>query len=434
MDNSAVAIGNPAAAEWVPVAALTVWDQNPKPHDASNLKEIARSIRRFDFGAPIVAWKSQQRVVAGHGRLLAAQLLLSEDPGRLLATDAPGPGLVPVRWVEFASEQEAAAYALADNRLTEVNPMDEGQVAAILASFDGPVEIPGYDEEALSALLAMNEPEAPDEPEGDLTPPEEPQSRVGEVYVLGPHRLVCGDAIQAAIWDLLLEGQPYDELVTDPPYGVSYAAKNDFLNSYDKGNSNQTPIENDERPPLEMKQFWVDVLSLACAYAKAGATYYSTGPQGGDLLLLLLALQESGWLLKHMLIWVKNNHVLGRCDFHYKHEPILYGWKPGAGHYFSSEPGECFSTWEVDKPNQSKEHPTMKPVPLFSKAIEHGSRRGEVVVDPFGGSGTTLIACAQTGRRCRMIELDPRYCDVIRKRWGRYALEAGLDPGPGALP
>lgn len=164
MDNSAVAIENPAAASWVPVAALTAWDQNPKPHDAANLKEIARSIRRFDFGAPIVAWKSQQRVVAGHGRLEAARLLLAEDPGRLLATDAPGPGLVPVRWVEFASEQEAAAYALVDNRLTEANPMDEGQVAAILASFEGPVELPGYDEEALSALLALNEPEAEQEP------------------------------------------------------------------------------------------------------------------------------------------------------------------------------------------------------------------------------------------------------------------------------
>ena len=145
------------AADWVPVADLVAWDKNPKPHGQENIKEIARSIRRFDFGAPIVAWRSKRQVVAGHGRLLGAALLVREDPGRLLATDAPGPGLVPVRWVEFASDTEAAAYALADNRLTEVNPMTDTAVANILREIEaegGDINVPGYSEDDLSALLS----------------------------------------------------------------------------------------------------------------------------------------------------------------------------------------------------------------------------------------------------------------------------------------
>lgn len=145
------------AADWVPVADLVAWDKNPKPHGQDNIKEIARSIRRFDFGAPIVAWRSKRQVVAGHGRLLGASLLMREDPGRLLATDAPGPGLVPVRWMEFASESEAAAYALADNRLTEVNPMTDAAVADILREIEaegGDINVPGYSEEVVASLLS----------------------------------------------------------------------------------------------------------------------------------------------------------------------------------------------------------------------------------------------------------------------------------------
>ena len=151
------AISKTAPAEWVPYTDLLAWDRNPKAHDASNVSEIARSIRRFGFATPITAWKSKRQVVAGHGRLLGAALLVREDPGRLLATDAPGPGLVPVRWVEFASEAEAAAYAIADNRLTEVNPMTDAAVADIIREIEaegGDINVPGYSEDDLSALLS----------------------------------------------------------------------------------------------------------------------------------------------------------------------------------------------------------------------------------------------------------------------------------------
>lgn len=404
MDNSAVAIGNPAAAEWVPVASLTAWDKNPKPHDAANLKEIARSIRRFDFGAPIVAWKSQQRVVAGHGRLEAARLLLAEDPGRLLATDAPGPGLVPVRWVEFASEQEAAAYALADNRLTEANPMDDGAVAAILASFDGPVDLPGYDEEALSALLAMNEPEAPDEPEGDLTPPEEPQSRVGEVYELGPHRLVCGDCRDAGVWEKIGK---FDAYVTDPPYGISVVgASGKIGGSVIAKNKTYTPVIGDNTT------FDAKFLFEKCKTGVVfGANYFPFSlPYPGQWIVWDKGRPEGTTFSDCELAWTSASGIsikAYRCVWN--------------GMVREGESGERF-------------HPTQKPLKLISEIINDLIAIDAIVADPFGGSGTTLIACAQTGRRCRMIELDPRYCDVIRRRYTRYAQEAGLDPGPGALP
>lgn len=247
------------------------------------------------------------------------------------------------------------------------------------------------------------------------------------------HRVVCGDATKPFDVALALDGRMADMLLSDFPYGVSYADKNTFLNAQDKGNCCQIPIEGDHQTPSEMKALWDAALTCAFNATKPGGTYYMTGPQGGELLLLLLSIQDTGWLLKHMLIWVKNNHVLGRCDFNYKHEPILYGWKPGTGHYFSDEPGACFSVWPVDKPHRSELHPTTKPVALFAKAIGHGSRRGDTILDPFVGSGTSVIAAEQMGRRCAAVEISPHYVDVVRRRFTRLAAERGIAAGPGAL-
>ena len=166
-----------------------------------------------------------------------------------------------------------------------------------------------------------------------------------------------------------------------------------------------------------MGEFWLRAMSASFVAARPGACYYMTGPQGGDLsMMMMMMMQKAGWLLKHVLVWVKNNHVLGRCDYNYKHEPILYGWKDGAGHTFNGSASET-SVWEVDKPHQSKLHPTMKPIELFARAIKNGSDIGELVFDGFAGSGTTLIAAQQLERRCYAIELEPRYCDVIIERW-----------------
>ena len=234
---------------------------------------------------------------------------------------------------------------------------------------------------------------------------------------------MCGDCRDA---DRLFAGKRYDLLVTDPPYGVSYAAKNEFLNAIAKGNRIQEPIAGDHQTPEQMSVFWKEAFLAARAHARPGANYYVTGPQGGDLLLLLLlALRDSGFPLHHMLIWAKNNHVLGRSDYNYKHEPILYGWVEGAGHKFYGGGGET-SLWEVDKPLKSEFHPVMKPVELFARAIRNSSLVDEIVYDPFLGSGTTLVAAEQLGRICYGTEIAPGYMGVILERAAGLGLEPRL--------
>lgn len=203
---------------------------------------------------------------------------------------------------------------------------------------------------------------------------------------------------------------------TDPPYGVSYTEKNEFLNRIGKPLACVNPIENDSRSPAEMEDFWETAFGILAECTKEEMAYYITAPQGGDLLLLK-AISNTPFSLKHMLIWNKNNHVLGRCDYNYKHEPIIYGWKKKGTHHFYG--GGQFKTtvWDIPKPLKNNLHPTMKPVELVANCILDVTKKGDSVLDIFGGSGTTLIAAEQTDRKCYMMELDPHYCDVIIARW-----------------
>lgn len=262
---------------------------------------------------------------------------------------------------------------------------------------------------------------------------EPPVSQLGEVYQLGRHRLMCGDSLKDM--DKLMQNDRANLLVTDPPYGVSYADKNEFLNSIARGNRNQTKIENDHQTPEEMKEFWTETLGAIFVYLDKSASYYITSPQGGELLLLLLqSLYDIGFASRHMIIWSKNNHVLGRCDYNYKHEPILFGWLDK--HNFYGGGKQKTSVWQIDKPQSSKEHPTMKPVELFVECILNSSKKSDIVCDPFLGSGTTLIACEQTDRICYGMEIDPKYVDVIRKRYWKFindGNEEGWQEGTPAI-
>lgn len=215
-----------------------------------------------------------------------------------------------------------------------------------------------------------------------------------------------------------MAGSLADLVFTDPPYGVSYVDKNKFLNSIDKPICVVNAIEGDDQEPEDMHDFWVAAFKNLYRCTKERMSYYITAPQGGDLLLLLLqAVRESGFALKHQLIWNKNNHVLGRCDYNYKHEPIIYGWKIGKTHKFVGGGSMLTSVWDVPKPLRSDLHPTMKPIRLIENAVLNSSEPGEIVLDLFGGSGSTLIACEQLKRVCYMMEIDPHYCDVIIDRW-----------------
>lgn len=204
---------------------------------------------------------------------------------------------------------------------------------------------------------------------------------------------------------------------TDPPYGVSYTDKNEFLNSIDNAERLVDAIENDSKPPEDMHDFWVAAFDNLHKFSKEKMSYYITAPQGGDLLLLLQAVRESGFALKHQIIWNKNNHVLGRCDYNYKHEPIVYGWKLKGVHEFFGGGDMKTSVWDVDKPLRNELHPTMKPIELITNAILNSTKKGQIVLDVFGGSGSTLIACEQTERTCYTMELTEHYCDIILDRW-----------------
>lgn len=249
----------------------------------------------------------------------------------------------------------------------------------------------------------------------------EARCKRGDIWQLGDHRLMCGDSTAVGDLQMLMGGAKADMVFTDPPYGVSYTEKNEFLNSLGTGHRLTKAIENDSNPPQDMYEFWVKAFKNIHAATKDKMAYYITAPQGGDLLLLLLqAVRDSGFMLKHQLIWNKNNHVLGRCDYNYKHEPIIYGWKIGGTHKFVGGGPFKTSVWDVNKPLKNDLHPTMKPVELIAAAVLDNSNTGDAVLDCFGGSGSTLMACEQTGRHCYMMEYDEHYCDVIIARWEKY--------------
>lgn len=278
---------------------------------------------------------------------------------------------------------------------------------------DCAIDVPSFDD-----IMEEEPNEATEDDFDESTDKVETKVKLGEVWQLGEHRLMCGDSTDEECVKTLMGGELADMVFTDPPYGVSYTEKNEFLNSLGKPLSCPKRIENDDKTPTEMYDFWVKVFKLIFANTKQKMSYYITAPQGGDLLLLLLqAVRDSGFMLKHQLIWNKNNHVLGRCDYNYKHEPIIYGWKIGGTHAFYGAGKFKTSVWDIPKPLKNDLHPTMKPIELVCECLLDCSIIGDSVIDMFGGSGTTLIACEQLKRKCFMMEYDPHYCDVIIARW-----------------
>jgi len=248
--------------------------------------------------------------------------------------------------------------------------------------------------------------------------PETAQTQTGDIWHLGPHRVLCGDSTKQDEVERLMDGQMVDMLLTDPPYGVDYSGKNEFLNNYDEGNRIQKDIINDTESAGETVEMWRRYFRNVKKVLRSGANYYISF--SGDkllLLLLLLLLREDGIELpeRQILVWVKNNHVLGRSNYSYKHEFILYGWNGSHGHKYYGD----FDTtvWEVDKPLKNDLHPTMKPIELLVRAIGHGTGKGMSVYDGFLGSGSTLIASEKTGRQCYGMEIEPHYCDVIARRY-----------------
>ena len=390
--------------ETVSIDTVIPYINNAKLHPAEQIDQIAASIKEFGFNDPI-AIDGDDVIIEGHGRLLAAQKL--------------GMDTVPIIRLDHLTPAQRKAYTLAHNKLTMNTDFDLDVLRVEIESLlemDFQVDLAGFDEAEVARLLnEENEPE----PAGDLdeipTIQKATMTEPGDLYEIGPHRLLCGDSTRLQDLDRLMDGRKIDLLITDPPYGVSYADKNRFLNSISPGNRIQKEIENDHCSSGELKRFCEMVFENAAKFMNDPSSYYVFAPQGGEQMMMMMALDSSGFQVKHELIWVKNNHVLGRSDYNYKHEPVIYGWPKGKTHKFYAKDHKT-SLLSFDKPLKSDLHPTMKPVSLLGELISNSTERQNLILDLFGGLGTTMVAANQLSRIALLLELDPHYCDVIVNR------------------
>jgi len=396
---SRVSDGEGAAAVWVARSELHAWADNPRKNDGEPVKRVMESIKRFGFASPIIA-RTNGEVIAGHTRLKAAEAL--------------GLDRVPVRYMDL-DPAEAHLLALADNKLNEEAEWDAAAVASILSDYSlDDAALAGWDSDDLEKLadeLGANEPKEIVEDEVP-EPPVEPTTKPGDLWILGEHRLLCGDSTKAEDVERLMAGAKADLWLTDPPYGVAYKSHGR------RGKANQhADIENDSMPLDEMASFWQSAAEAAYRSCTDAASYYWFACQGGDqMMMMMMSIARAKWRVRHELIWVKDQMVFGRCDYHYKHEPILYGWKEDGTHQWNADRKQT-SVLEYPRPKKSDEHPTMKPVELVAYLAANNTRKGQAIIDTFLGSGTTLIAAEQLGRRCYGMEISPQYCDVIVKRW-----------------
>jgi len=410
----------PGSAVTVARVALTDLQTDPlnvNRGTARGKEALATSLRELGAGRSILLDKHHV-AIAGNKTLAEAAALGFEELLVVRPAD-PRKQLVAVERADLdVNEPAGRKMALADNRVSELDYELNAEGLETVREAFPEVTAGLWTPAELQALEA--DPNLVDaEPRFAEAETLRKKWRVrrGQLWELGAQRLFCGDCTMAEAYRRLFGNEHYALLVTDPPYGVSYADKNAFLNTVGRGNRIQEPIANDHHAPETMSQFWTTAFTCARTLAAPGASYYVTGPQGGELLLrLLLALRDSGFPLHHMLIWAKNNHVLGRCDYHYQHEPVLYGWVEGAGHHFYGGHGET-SLWLINKPQAAEWHPTTKPIELYARAFRNSSQAGDVVADIFAGSGTALLAAEQLERHCRAMEIEPQYVAVALERF-----------------
>jgi len=382
------------------ISDLIFAEYNPRELTKDQHQDLKDSITRFGLVDPLIVNIHKERkniLVGGHQRLRIAKEL--------------GYKSVSCVEVELTPEKEKELNVRL-NKNTGQWDWD-----ALANHFDvGELLEWGFSEDELQ----FTEPDVQGLTDDDDVPEvEEAITKQGDLWLLGEHRVLCGDATKKEDVERLMDGQKIQMLLTDPPYGVDYSSKNEFLNNADKGNLIQKDIINDTKNAEETVEMWRGYFRNVKLNLQSGSNYYINF-SGDKLILLLLLLREDDIQMpeKQILVWVKNNHVLGRSNYNYKHEFILYGWSGSKGH---KHYGDFDTTvWEIDKPLKNDLHPTMKPIELLVRAIEHGTAKGMSVYDGFLGSGSTLIACEKTNRKCYGMEIDPHYCDVIVKRWEEY--------------
>lgn len=373
--------------EYVPVGEITPYEKNAKLHPREQIDQIKKSIVDFGFNDPIAIWRGT--IVEGHGRLIAAKELGMET--------------VPIIRLDELTDEQRRAYALVHNKLTMNSDFDLELVDLELQDLEM------FDMESFGFERLQEEPSLEDITEDEPPePPEEPKTKLGDLIDMGGHRLICGDSTDITVIDRLMAGVKADLFLTDPPYNVDYEGKT----------KDALKIQNDKQDEDSFRQFLRDAFSAADSVMRDGACFYiwHADSEGYNFRG---ACEEVGWKVRQCLIWNKNSMVMGRQDYQWKHEPCLYGWKANAAHTWASDRRQT-TVIDFNKPSRSTLHPTMKPIGLFAYQIKNNTNQGDIVLDLFGGSGTTVMACEQMNRKCYTAELDPRYCDVIVERWEKF--------------
>lgn len=435
--------------EMLPVSFLVPYAKNARTHSPDQVEQIAASMREFGFTNPVLI-DGEGGIVAGHGRVLAARSI--------------GVVSVPCLRVDWLTEAQKKAYILADNRLAMNAGWDNEILSAELRDLQADgfhLDLLGFSNEELDTLLGTSDDLTGQDPE-DCPPVESvPVSVPGDIWLLGSHRLICGDCTEPALMSALMQGELADVCWTDPPYNVAYGDKAEYLNAGDNGRTqrNTSRILNDDMDDAGFAKFLGDFYRAAYTVMKPGAAIYVAHSET-ERANFTTAMLSNGFKLSGVVIWRKNALVLGRSDYQWIHEPILYGWKVGGAHHWyggrkkttiehmgddSPFVRRADGRWELhlgagvfvvegkaeieelltsiiveDKPRRNDIHPTMKPVALIERQLRNSAKRGAIVLDAFGGSGSTLMAAERLGMKARLSELSPLYVDVIVRRWQEY--------------
>ena len=381
----------------VPIDKLVPYVNNARTHSAEQINKLRSSLREFGFINPVII-DGNYGIIAGHGRVMAAK--------------EEGIKEVPCVLVDYLTEAQKKAYILADNRFALDAGWDEELLKLEIESLQGAdfdVSLTGFDQTEIDKLFDVGQDVKDDDFDVEEELKKPAMTRLGDLWILGNHRLYCGDSTKKETYDTLMAGKKANLVVTDPPYNVNY-----------EGNAGK--IKNDNMTNDAFYQFLFDsFLNMEKVMADDASIYVFHADTEG--LNFRKAFSDAGFYLSGTCIWKKQSLVLGRSPYQWQHEPVLFGWKKKGRHQWYTGRKES-TIWEFDKPKKNADHPTMKPVPLMAYPIMNSSMSNCIVLDPFGGSGSTLIACEQTKRICYIVELDEKFCDVIVKR---FIEQAGTD-------
>jgi len=377
--------------------------KNARKRTDRSAKLIAESLQRFGAARSIVI-DEENRILAGNGTIEGAKAAGIKNV-RVIETD--GTEIIAVKRTGL-TEDEKIGLALADNRTSDLSDWDKDMLQQLSEEHD---IAPWFDADDLAEILGTVEQlptegltDADDVPEA----PAEPITKPGDLWILGDHRLLCGDSTDTVALERLMAGANADLWLTDPPYNVNYEGKT----------ADSLKIKNDSMKDAEFRQFLKDVYIAANCFLRPGAVFYIWHADSEGYNFRGAAF-DAGWKVRQCLIWLKSCMVMGRQDYQWKHEPCLYGWTEGAAHFWNSDRKQT-TILEFAKPSRNGEHPTMKPVDLFQYQMANSTKPGDIVLDSFGGSGTTMIAAERINRKARLMELDPAYCDVIVQRWQAF--------------